>query len=134
MRELLITGLLVLIGFPAGWAGIVMQSPVSVAIASTTPGDQPTMSDAQLLAQAGAVGILAVVLFFYRRDFMRKNDAEVQRTAEVVKVLEESTEAVTKSAVATARQTDATHRLARAVETIERRQAGLPPAEKGASV
>jgi hypothetical protein len=134
MRGLLIVGMLLLLGWPSGRS----THPInSVAVALANPGDATTMSDtslAQLLAQAGAVGILAVVLFFYRRDFMRRNDAEVQRTTDIADVLKASTEAITDGAVATARQTDATHRLARAVENIERREAGLPPRGKSTGV
>ena len=107
------------------------------ASASTDDRGATTMTDArlaQLLAQAGAIGILAVVLFFYRRDFMKKNEAEVQRSDQIVEVLEKSTDALVQSAVATSEQTGATHRLARAVENIERRQAGLPPSAKGSEL
>lgn len=132
MRGLLITGLLLLAVVPRTLTTLAQTALPSAeptaARAADTEGS--TMTDAQLLAQAGAIGVLAVVLFFYRRDFMMKNDAEVRRTTEVIEVLKASNEAVTEGAVATARQTDATHRLARAVENIERRQAGLPPSSR----
>lgn len=75
---------------------------------------------AQIIAQAGAIGILAVVLFFYRRDFMLKVEREREEKLKLSELIEHANECFTESAVAMTKQTEATHRLSRAVENIER--------------
>lgn len=128
-------------GAPGGRAPI--DQPVGTQAADTKQGGG-AMDQAQLLAQAGAIGILAVVLFFYRRDFFKKNEREREELEEKLRaraeekelladLVEKSTTCITNSAVATSRQTDATHRLARTVENLERRQAGLPPTANGST-
>jgi hypothetical protein len=120
--------------------GTPIDRPVGTAVAETKSTDtqEGLMPDAALLAQQGAIGILAVVLFFYRRDFLKKNERVQEELEEKLRerteekeqladLIDKSNTCITQSAVAMARQTDATHRLARTVENIERRAAGLPP-------
>lgn len=109
--------------------GALQPSPATAADGdSTSGGDMTETQMAQAIAQGGAIGILAVVLFFYRRDFLGLSERRKEDAQRLEELLERSNQCITDSAVATARQTDATHRLARTVETMERRQAGLPPA------
>jgi hypothetical protein len=125
-------------GAPGGATPI--DQPVGTVTQTAAANQEETMPDisANMLAQGGAIGILAVVLFFYRRDFFRKNEREreeleerlrerTEDREELVSLIDKSNTCITNSTVATARQTDATHRLARTVENIERRAAGLPP-------
>jgi hypothetical protein len=123
---------------PDGAAG---RSPVDVPKGTAAAAEQgePVTPDSldytREIAKQGTLGLLCLaVLWSYRRDFFRKledKDREIAERKEERDKLEEvlghSTTAITNSAVATARQTDATHRLARTVENLERRQAGLPP-------
>lgn len=82
----------------------------------------------RIVTQGGAVAVLLVVLWSYRRDFMRKDEDKEQklrdaarREEKLVEVLDRSTTAIANSVNATANQTRATHRLATTVETIERK-------------
>jgi len=156
MRAIAIIGLLLLASLPSA-SGALARQVASIGTAQTEPGapggtapiDRPvgteqtggTMPEtetAKMLVQLGALGVLIVVLFFYRRDFFTKNEKEreelerqlrerKEEKEQLAELVEKSNSVITNSAVTTARQTDATHRLARAVENIERRQAGLPP-------
>jgi hypothetical protein len=121
-----------------GAPGGRMPIDKAVGTAEATASQEGGMGDqAQLLAQAGAIGILAVVLFFYRRDFFTKDErqrekAEAEKAAladqlreqredrdRLEALIAQSNTCITNSAVAMARQTDATHRLARTVEVLQ---------------
>ncbi len=81
----------------------------------------------RIVTQGGAVAVLLVVLWSYRRDFFRKledKERELQERRDekdtLQDVLDRSSTAITNSVNATTNQTTATHRLARTVENIER--------------
>lgn len=85
----------------------------------------------RIVTQGGAVAVLLVVLWSYRRDFMRKDDDKEQRLRDaarreemLMEVLERSTVAITNSANATTNQTSVTARLAASVENLERKMSG----------
>lgn len=88
-----------------------------------------TLDYVREIAKQGTLGLLCVVILWsYRRDFFRKledKDRELRdrkdEREQLVDVLEKSTAANTHAAIATSRQTDATHRLARTVEKLEAR-------------
>lgn len=135
MKGLVIAGLLML----AGWPGLTAKVATPVFLLAMQAQAEATgesqgehsmggdIGTAHTIAQTGAIGILAVVLFFYRRDFFTQREREQEEKRRLIDVLEKNTECITQSNVAIARQTDATHRLARAVENIERQQAGMRP-------
>lgn len=113
---------------PDGGGRTPIGVPRGTAAAEDEPVGPDTIDAAREIAKQGILGLLVVaILWSYRRDFFRKLDEAKAEKAQLQEVIEKSTEAITNSAVATARQTDATHRLARTVENVERRQAGLPP-------
>jgi hypothetical protein len=80
-----------------------------------------------IVAEKGTLALLClVILWSYRRDFFREKEAtaadlaaEKERLAKLQDVLVASTVALTNAAVSTARQTDATHALARSVNQLE---------------
>lgn len=83
------------------------------------------------IAQGGLTLVCIVLILVLYREFVRKVEdkdarykAELARSDRLEEVLDRSSAAITNSAVSTARQTDATHRLARTVEQIEKRLAG----------
>ncbi len=87
-----------------------------------------------LATQSGLLVALLITLWFYRRDFLRQvkeKDGEVEiRKQEVLTLssaLRDSTAALRESAVATTRQTDATHRLAKIADSLDRRLSFLAP-------
>ena len=98
---------------------LIAAVPSVVVGADGVPGSGEQQL-ATIIAQAGAIGVLSVVLFFYRRDFMRKVEQERAANEQLADLLEKSNECIRNSSVAMARQTDATHRLARTVEHLER--------------
>lgn len=159
-KRLILALLLVVAALPAGGVARARLQPVTSTLGSSraepsgdggTPIDQPVgtttgeesaampeIDTAKAIVQLGAIGMLAVVLFFYRRDFLKKIDGNAgekdqqlrdrkEEKEQLADLVEKNTAALTNTAVTMARQTDATHRLARTVENIERRQAGLPP-------
>lgn len=121
-------------GSVVGQADAGAQSAAAPMVGGTTRGSESRgdgMTEemvTRIVTQGGAVAVLLVVLWSYRRDFFKKiddKDRELQERREekntLQAVLDKSTAAITSSAIATANQTSATHRLARTVEGIERR-------------
>lgn len=130
---------------------LVATLVVNGTIRSQSPGDGPeasgrtlpTMAPAsdqassggvdmnlvQEIAKQGILGLLlVVVLWSYRRDFFRRvhdRERQIQERKEekehLQHVLSQSTAAITNSAVAMARQTDATQRLEQTVDRLEQR-------------
>lgn len=94
------------------------------------------------VTQGGLTIALIVVSLGYRRDFMRKLEDKDRSLAEeregravaekqakedrerFEKIIEQNTAAITNAAVAMARQTDATHRLARVAEKLDQGENG----------
>lgn len=107
------------------------RGPVTVPSTQGGPQGDGNMTEemvTRIVTQGGAVAVLLVVLWSYRRDFFRKledKDRELQERREekdtLLDLLAKSTTAITSSAIATANQTSATSRLARTVEGIERK-------------
>jgi len=105
----------------------LMQTPA--AAQDHSQGDRMTEDMVtRILTQGGAVAVLLVVLWSYRRDFFRKLEDKGRELQErrdekdtLQGVLNRSTAAITSSVLASTNQTSATHRLARTVEAIERK-------------
>lgn len=135
------------------------QQPTGSVGDAMTPDD---IKNAQMIAQLGAIGLLAMTWVFYRRDFWRKIDetkaeaerrlqeqkneyerqlrVEAERASDLRDLVEQCREttdktnaAITAAAVTTARQTDATHRLARSAEKLERQLTVLDARSKAAA-
>ena len=80
----------------------------------------------RILTQGGAVSVLVLVLWFYRRDFFAKIkdlEREIQERRDekdtLLEVLDRSATAIANSVSATANQTSATHLLTQTVARIE---------------
>lgn len=160
MKRLLLIPCIILAFLPSFGVSVrpiahARQPPAPVGTSGQTdPGGILPLPDemqaAQLIAQLGAIGLLALTWVFYRRDFFRKLDDQkaegdrqrqdqadefTRRLAVEAEVREDlrilveqlrdtndkNTTALTAGAIATARQTDATHRLSRSAEKLERR-------------
>ncbi len=116
-----------------------LQGQGAVPATSVEPGLPRSggLSDdmvARLVSQGGATAILMVVLWFYRRDFFRKDEA---RQAEIMllrdekamlaSVIRENAKAMQDQAVATLANTKATELLAQNVNNLADRRSGHRP-------
>lgn len=127
MRLALVAGIIVLM-FLTGTDVLSVQAPVP---SLPTPVDGlPASTDLaeRLLRQGGLLSALLVLFYFYRRDFLAKNEKDVgekQAAIEVLKeerrmlsaLVERSTEALTKQALAIQDNTNVTRQLSGSVQT-----------------
>lgn len=111
--------------FIAASAGTSLAAPPEPSAAT---GLDP-MSIVTEVAKHGTLGILLLaVLWQYRRDFFARilekdqelADMKAER-ADMKAIIAQSSKAITDGAIAMARQTDATHRLSRTVEHLDRK-------------
>lgn len=70
--------------------------------------------------QSGLLVALLVVLWSYKRTLVGELNSTKAERDRLAAILDRSSDALTQTAVAGARQTDATHRLSRTVESLER--------------
>lgn len=90
--------------------GMAALEPVLPAL----PGDDYSLVK-YAITQGGLVLVVIVLLWSYRRDFTRVLGEQQDRLAVMTELVQLSTTALTRSA-------DASDRMARAVENMERRQ------------
>jgi hypothetical protein len=108
---------------------IAASAGTSLAAEPAPASSFEVMDYVREVAKHGTLGILLLaVLWQYRRDFfariLEKDGALASIRAErddLKAVLALNTKAITDAAIAMARQTDATHRLARTVEHLDRK-------------
>lgn len=100
-------------------------SPSQQASAPVAPPSSGGLMDVELLkwgvTQGGLTISLLIVLWSYKRTLDAQTKEEREDKLQVAAVLKESSAALISSAVETKRHTDATHRLARSVEHLEKK-------------
>jgi len=110
---------------------LIMIVIVGVAAASPVPPlDAAAAGESEIdlmrwaITQGGLTLALIVVLWSYRRDLRRDAEEKHVQLAVLVALVRESTAANEKSAAASEANEKAVHRLARALETMEKRIEG----------
>lgn len=91
-----------------------MMRGVTLTLALFVATIEPIASEPDVLVkyaitQGGLLAVVLVLLFFYRRDFLREIEEQRERLSVMAGMVESSTQALTRSA-------DASERMARAVE------------------
>lgn len=83
---------------------------------------EPVSGDVDLtkyaITQGGLLAVVLVLLFFYRRDFMRVQQRDDEKISILTDLVEKNTTALSGSSSQLAANEKATHRLARALENV----------------
>ena len=127
------------------WCGVWCRRPMKETIVAVSivglvsaqmaaGGGAPLDADVDLwrfaATQGGLFIALLVVVYFYRRAFLKQVSAESTDRAELRRVLEKNTEAASDQATQSARMVDAMNRLSRGIEGLEREHAIQRVAER----
>lgn len=99
-------------------SGAATISVLSLAVSATEnliPSGADNMIGA-FLEKGGLVAILAVLIYFYRRDWVRLNESNRDQNAQLLDVIRESNRVHQDTAVAIQRNSDALGKLSDAVD------------------
>lgn len=126
-RAVLASGCLVF----AGWISVGFRptTPLLAQMIGATPAMPSVESFPEFaIRQGGAFAILALVLFFYRRDWRELTDYKSQRETTLITTIKEHTIAMSEMAAALRENNIVVHQTKNVLASVEavRRSGGLP--------
>lgn len=103
---------------------MVMRGLIATALIVATLEPTGVGADVDLtkyaITQGGLLAVVFVLLFFYRRDFMRKQKSDEDQIAILTSLVEKNTTALVATGSTLTANEKATHRLSRAIEGMGR--------------
>lgn len=99
----------------AGAATIAALTIIATVTENLLPGGTENFVGV-FLEKGGLVALLAVLIYFYRRDWLRLNESNRDQNAQLLEVIRESNRVHKDTAVAIQKNSDALERLSEAVD------------------